>query len=178
MNRGGGGNFGMTRGLFATMLERADTKEAIGLNRSRLRSTRPVSMKILHAPLVVITTCTFALLLYGCASSPDASSGAKSPPSSSSPASPEDHMRQALRRYKVGVTTHKKFMDDATAGSWKVHFGGMGMEVVSGDTTVSMTAGFGDREVCSLVFLGKASPASGKAPDVERFVLKQITFKP
>ena len=32
----------MTRGLFATMLERADTKEAIGLNRSRLRSTRPV----------------------------------------------------------------------------------------------------------------------------------------
>ena len=42
MNRGGGGNFGMTRGLFATMLERADTKEAIGLNRSRLRSTRPV----------------------------------------------------------------------------------------------------------------------------------------
>src|ERR1019366_1807806 len=43
MNRGGGGNFGMTRGLFATMLERADTKEAIGLNRSRLRSTRPCS---------------------------------------------------------------------------------------------------------------------------------------
>jgi hypothetical protein len=34
----------MTRGLFATMLERADTKEAIGLNRSRLRSTRPVSI--------------------------------------------------------------------------------------------------------------------------------------
>ena len=33
----------MTRGLFATMLERADTKEAIGLNRSRLRSTRPQS---------------------------------------------------------------------------------------------------------------------------------------
>jgi hypothetical protein len=27
---------------FATMLERADTEEAIGLNRSRLRSTRPV----------------------------------------------------------------------------------------------------------------------------------------
>ena len=45
MNRGGGGNFGMTRGLFATMLERADTKEAIGLNRSRLRSTRPVSWR-------------------------------------------------------------------------------------------------------------------------------------
>src|SRR5664279_4071318 len=44
MNRGGGGNFGMTRGLFATMLERADTKEAIGLNRSRLRSTRPVGL--------------------------------------------------------------------------------------------------------------------------------------
>ena len=41
MNRGGGGNVGMTRGLFATMLERADTKEAIGLNCSRLRSTRP-----------------------------------------------------------------------------------------------------------------------------------------
>ena len=33
----------MTRGLFATMLERSDTKEAIGLNRSRLRSTRPVA---------------------------------------------------------------------------------------------------------------------------------------
>ena len=30
MNRGGGGNnIGMTRGLFATMLERADTQEAI-----------------------------------------------------------------------------------------------------------------------------------------------------
>jgi hypothetical protein len=42
MNRGGGGNVGMTRGLFATMLERADTKETIGLNRSRLRSTRLV----------------------------------------------------------------------------------------------------------------------------------------
>jgi hypothetical protein len=42
MNRGGGGNVGMTRGLFATMLERADMKEAIGLNRSRLHSTRPV----------------------------------------------------------------------------------------------------------------------------------------
>ncbi len=39
----------MTRGLFATMIERADTKEAIGLNRSHLRSTRPVetsSLKI------------------------------------------------------------------------------------------------------------------------------------
>jgi hypothetical protein len=32
MNRGGGGNIGMTRGLFATMPERADTPEAIGLN--------------------------------------------------------------------------------------------------------------------------------------------------
>jgi hypothetical protein len=42
MKRRGGGSVGMTRGLFATMLERADTKEAIGLNRSRLRSTRPV----------------------------------------------------------------------------------------------------------------------------------------
>jgi len=42
MNRGGEGNVGMIRGLFATMLERADTKEAIGLNRSRLRPTRPV----------------------------------------------------------------------------------------------------------------------------------------
>jgi hypothetical protein len=29
MNRGGGENIGMTRGLFATMLERADTQEAI-----------------------------------------------------------------------------------------------------------------------------------------------------
>ena len=50
MNRGGGGNVGMTRGLFATMLERADTKEAIGLNRSRLRSTRPVLMLKLQPP--------------------------------------------------------------------------------------------------------------------------------
>jgi hypothetical protein len=39
---GGGGNIGRTRGLFATMLERANTKEANGLNRSRLRSTRPL----------------------------------------------------------------------------------------------------------------------------------------
>ena len=39
---GGGGSVGRTPGLFATMLERADTKEAIGLIRSRLRSTRPV----------------------------------------------------------------------------------------------------------------------------------------
>ena len=31
MNRGGGGNFGMTRGLFATMPERAETLEALGL---------------------------------------------------------------------------------------------------------------------------------------------------
>src|ERR1035441_335 len=46
MNRGGGGDVGRTRGLFATMLERADTstREALGLNRSRLRSTRPVSV--------------------------------------------------------------------------------------------------------------------------------------
>jgi hypothetical protein len=42
MNRGPGGNVGRTRGLFATMLARADTKEAIGLNRSRLPATRPV----------------------------------------------------------------------------------------------------------------------------------------
>jgi len=32
MNGGGGGNIGMTRGLFATMPERADTPEAIALN--------------------------------------------------------------------------------------------------------------------------------------------------
>ena len=42
MNRGGGGNEGKTWWPFATMLERAETQEAIGLNRSRLRSTRPV----------------------------------------------------------------------------------------------------------------------------------------
>jgi hypothetical protein len=150
----------------------------MGTPKTKFLSVGISSMKILHAALAVITTCTFALLLYGCASSPDASSGAKLAPSSSSPASPEELMRQALHGYKVGVTTHKKFMDDATAGSWKVHFGGMGMEVMSGDTTVSMTAGLGDREVCRLVFLGKAPPAAGKAPDVEKFVLKQITFKP
>jgi hypothetical protein len=38
----GGANVGMTRGLFATMLEKVDTTEATGLNRLRLRSTRPV----------------------------------------------------------------------------------------------------------------------------------------
>ena len=42
MKRGGGGNVGRIRGLFATMFERADIQEAIGLNRSRLRSTRPI----------------------------------------------------------------------------------------------------------------------------------------
>ena len=35
----------MSRGLFATMLGEADTQEAIGLNRSRLRSTRPVEVR-------------------------------------------------------------------------------------------------------------------------------------
>jgi hypothetical protein len=44
MNRGGGGNEGKTWWPFATMLGRADTQEAIGLNRSRLCSTRPVSV--------------------------------------------------------------------------------------------------------------------------------------
>jgi hypothetical protein len=44
MNRGGGGNQGKAWWPFATMLERADTQEAIGLNRSRLCSTRPVSV--------------------------------------------------------------------------------------------------------------------------------------
>ena len=39
MKRGDGGNVRRTRGLFPTMLERADTKEAIGPNRPRLRST-------------------------------------------------------------------------------------------------------------------------------------------
>lgn len=42
MNKRGGGSVGMSRGLFATMLERTDKRETIGLNRSRLRSTRPV----------------------------------------------------------------------------------------------------------------------------------------
>jgi hypothetical protein len=35
--RGAGGNIGRTRGLFATMLEGADTKEAIGLKRGSSR---------------------------------------------------------------------------------------------------------------------------------------------
>jgi hypothetical protein len=43
-DRGGGGNVGMTWRPFATMLERADTSEAAGLNWARLRSTRPVSV--------------------------------------------------------------------------------------------------------------------------------------
>ena len=42
MMRGGGGNVSMTWRPFATMLERADTLEAAGLNWARLRSTRPV----------------------------------------------------------------------------------------------------------------------------------------
>ena len=33
------------RRLFATLLEKADTQEAIGLNWSRLRSTRPVTVR-------------------------------------------------------------------------------------------------------------------------------------
>ena len=44
MIREGGGNEGKTWWPFATMLERAETQEAIGLNRSRLRSTRPVNL--------------------------------------------------------------------------------------------------------------------------------------
>jgi hypothetical protein len=44
MNRGGGGNEGKTWWPFATMPERAETQEAIGLNRSRLRSTRPLKL--------------------------------------------------------------------------------------------------------------------------------------
>lgn len=87
-------------------------------------------------------------------------------------------MRQVLRGYKVGVTTHKKFNDDATAGSWKVGLGGMGMEVLSGNYSVTVTAGLENREVCELVFAGKAPPTSGKAPDLDRMVLKHINFKP
>jgi len=37
------------------MLERADTQEAIGLNRSRLRSTRPVEPHFYNLPLFVDT---------------------------------------------------------------------------------------------------------------------------
>jgi hypothetical protein len=50
MNRGGGGNVGRTWWPFATMPERADTTEAIGLNRARLRSTRPVSISTAKVP--------------------------------------------------------------------------------------------------------------------------------
>src|SRR5664280_2158143 len=42
MNRGGGGNESKTWWPFATMLERADTQEAIGLNCSHLHPTRPL----------------------------------------------------------------------------------------------------------------------------------------
>jgi hypothetical protein len=49
--REGGGNVGMTWWPFATMLERADTAEAIGLNRSRLRSSRPVELRPEIPPL-------------------------------------------------------------------------------------------------------------------------------
>src|ERR1035438_6705509 len=42
MNRGGGGNEGKTWWPFATMLERAETQEAIGLNCSHLHPTRPL----------------------------------------------------------------------------------------------------------------------------------------
>ena len=46
MNRGGGGNIGMTQWLFATMPERADTQEAIGLNSDAppLHSTQPAAL--------------------------------------------------------------------------------------------------------------------------------------
>jgi hypothetical protein len=60
----------MTRGLFATMLERADTKEAIGLNRSRLRSTRPFSFPTDSAPSVhfMIAAGMTGRVMSGCMS--------------------------------------------------------------------------------------------------------------
>ncbi|MGA2864560.1 MAG: hypothetical protein ABSF95_08730, partial [Verrucomicrobiota bacterium] len=38
--------FGMAWRLFATMLERAETTEAVGLNWARLHSTRPLKRQV------------------------------------------------------------------------------------------------------------------------------------
>ena len=65
MKRRGGGNDGIARGLFATMLERADIKEALGLNRSRLRSTRPESrgVRIGYRVLVLLFAAYWSVKL-------------------------------------------------------------------------------------------------------------------
>ncbi|MCX5709318.1 MAG: hypothetical protein NT088_01090 [Candidatus Omnitrophica bacterium] len=99
--------------------------------------------------------------------------------SSASKASPEAQMRQALRGYKIGVTTQKQCMNDITAGSWDVNFGGMGMEILSGKVTLGMTVGIGGRDVCDLVFEGDnpQQTGTGKTPDFGKFLLKEITFK-
>ena len=70
MNRGGGGNEGKTWWPFATMPERAETQEAIGLNRSRLRSTRPFSFPTDSAPSVQFMSATGATgrAMSGCMS--------------------------------------------------------------------------------------------------------------
>jgi len=71
-NGGVEGNVGRIPGLFATLLERADTKEAIGLNRSGLRSPRPVrSAVIARGTLIVLAKkagrkCRVAFREPGC----------------------------------------------------------------------------------------------------------------
>ena len=78
MSRGGGGNVGRTypdsESGFATMPETADTQEAIGLNRSRLHSTRPVNpcrqppTSLLYQPMKPnISALALVLMLLGCA---------------------------------------------------------------------------------------------------------------
>ena len=49
MKKGGWGKCGKGLMAFATMFEMAETQEAIGLNPSRLHSTRPVSQRTFYA---------------------------------------------------------------------------------------------------------------------------------
>lgn len=97
----------------------------------------------------------------------------------STPESPEAKMLEVLHGYKIGVTTHQQCMDDITAGSWDMNFGGMGMEVLLGKVTLGMSVGIGGRDICDLVFEGDnpQPTGTGKAPDFGKFLLKEITFK-
>ncbi|MFA5336978.1 MAG: hypothetical protein WC330_01435 [Candidatus Omnitrophota bacterium] len=92
----------------------------------------------------------------------------------------EEKIREVLRGYKVGVATYKQCMDDAKAGSWKMNLGGMGMEPLSRKVALNITVGIGERDICDLVFEGDdpQQTGTGKTPNFDKFLLKEITFKP
>ena len=98
----------------------------------------------------------------------------------SAPLSAEAKMREVLRGYKIGVTTYKQCMNDVKAGSWTINLGGMGMEPLSRKVTLNMTIGVGERDICGLVFEGDdpQRTGTGETPDFDKFILKEITFKP